>query len=146
MKSSVWLLFILLLLLGSVGAQNEPKSAPEHGNAVPAIDAEMGDCTADFRVTDTKQRPLYRAKLSTQIRHGFGGFRKLDLEVSTNVDGEARFIGLPEKTREPLAVTADYEGRSTTVIVSPIQKCHGTYNAIVTDRPVKTGNNEESDE
>jgi hypothetical protein len=138
------LVFTFLFLLGTVAAQDRPAATP--GTVVPEIDAEMGDCTADFRVTDTKQQPLYNAKLSTQIKHGFGGFRKLDLEVSTNQDGQARFVGLPPKPREPLAVHADYDGRGTVVIVSPIQKCHGSYNAIVTDRPVKTDKDEESEE
>jgi hypothetical protein len=137
--SFIFVCFLGVMLL----AQDRP--VPKHDSPVPEIDAEMGDCTADFRVTDSKMQPLYKAKLSTQIKYGFGGFRKLDLEVSTNVDGQARFVGLPPKTREPLAITADLDGRSTVVIVSPIQNCHGSYNAIVTDRPVKTDENEDSD-
>jgi hypothetical protein len=134
-----------LLLLATLVAQNKPATNTPTPT-VPAIDAEMGDCTAEFRVTDSKQRPLSNAKLSTQIKYGFGGFRRLDLEVFTNQDGEARFVGLPPKTREPLAIHADYNGRATVVIVSPIQKCHGSYNAIVTDRPVKADEDEPSEE
>jgi hypothetical protein len=146
MKLISYSLVFLVIALNALFAQKDPKVPPRQEGSVPEINAEMGDCTADFRVTDTRQQPIYRAKLRTQIKYGFAGFRKLDLEIETNVDGEARLVGLPPKTREPLAVHADYNGRGTVVIVSPIQKCHGSYNAVITDRPVKTDEDNEPDE
>lgn len=91
----------------------------------------------------TKRKPLYKAKIETLIKYGFGGFHRLTLELYTDVDGRARFEGLPERPRQPLAFEVTYEGRSTTVIVHPVQKCHGSYEAIVTDKPVETGNDKE---
>jgi hypothetical protein len=112
-------------------------------NPVPVISGDLGDCTADFTVTGTKYHPIYNAKLEVEIRYGFGGFRRTTLEIYTNVDGKARVEGLPASSKRPLAFTASFEGRKTVVIVDPEQNCHGTYKAVVTDRPVKTDEDEE---
>lgn len=129
----------LLLLLSCpllVFAQTPPTpTAPS--SPVPVISGDLGGCSADFKVTGTKDHPLYNAKLEVEIRYGFGGFRRTTLEIYTNVDGKARVEGLPERNKRPLAFTASYEGRKTVVIVDTEQKCHGEYRAIVTDRPVK---------
>ena len=48
---------------------------------------------------------------------------KLDLEVGTNVDGKARFTGLPEKVKEPLhfkATQGDSEGEA---VYNPTGNC-----------------------
>lgn len=140
--------FSIPILLGAalLVAQQAPTPSQASINPIPEIDAELGECTADFYVTDTKMNPLYDAKITTQIKHGFGGFRKLDLEVATNVDGKARVVGLPGKPSEPLTFTADYQGRGTVLLVEPREECHGTFNAIVTDRPVKAWQDEDDEE
>ena len=75
-------------------------------NEVPVIDAGMGSCTADITVMDSGHHAIYKANISTRIRSGFAGVKKLDLEVGTNVDGKARFTGLPERPRDVLQFTA----------------------------------------
>ena len=124
-------------------AQEEatPKDSPPA--QIPVISADLGECSADIRVISTKREPLYKAKIETLIKYGFGGFHRLTLEIYTDVDGKARFEGLPERPRQPLAFEVTYEGRSTTVIVHPVQKCHGSYEAIVTNKPVKGEDSEE---
>jgi hypothetical protein len=138
----------ILILLGAalLVAQQAPAPSSAPNNPIPEIDAEMGDCSADFYVTDTKMNPLYDAKISTQLKHGLIGIWKTDLEVATNVDGKARVVGLPEKPRGPLTFTADYQGRATVLIVEPREKCHGTFNAIVTDRPVKAKDDKDDED
>ena len=137
--------FIFLMAFSLTGfAQTSSKDPSAKGsvqsaNPVPVISGDLGDCTADFTVTGTKFHPLYNAKLEVEIRYGFGGFRRTTLEIYTNVDGKARVEGLPATVKKPLAFTASFEGRKTVVIVDPGQNCHGSYQAIVTDRPVKTG-------
>ena len=42
-----------------------------------------------LQVTDLSGKPLYNAKIHVQIRYGFLGLRKLDLETGTNADGKA---------------------------------------------------------
>jgi hypothetical protein len=104
-------------------------------NEVPVINAAMGSCTVDITVMDSGHHPIYKANVSTRVRSGFAGLKKLDLEVGTNVDGKARFAGLPEKPRDMLQFTADYQGRSNTVLLdSP--NCHAALTVFLPDKPV----------
>ena len=133
------LVFVLAcLLVTPVFSQEKPKSE----NPVPVISGDLGGCTAEFTVTGTKLKPIYKAKVEVELRYGFGGFHRTSLEISTNVDGKARVEGLPERIKRPLSFTVSYEGRKTIVMVDPEAKCHGSYNAIVTDKPVKTDSDE----
>jgi hypothetical protein len=122
----------LLLSLAAAAQDSKQKSESE----VPVISGDLGSCSADFTVTSTRMKPIYKAKLAVEIRYGFGGFRKTELEIYTNVDGKARVEGLPEKSKRPLSFTATYEGRATAVVVDPAQKCHGTYSAVLSDKVV----------
>jgi len=117
-----------------VSAQDS-KTPAAPPNQVPVISGDLGECTADLRVTDVKDKSIYNAKISVEIKYGFGGFHRSTLEAYTNVDGKARFEGLPRKSRGPLAFTANFEGRTTTVIVEPRDNCHGSYTAILPNQP-----------
>ncbi|HLH07738.1 MAG TPA: hypothetical protein VKW78_10915 [Terriglobales bacterium] len=105
-------------------------------NEVPVIDAGLGPCTADVQVMDSGHHPIYKADVSTTIRYGFAGVKRLDLDVGTNVEGKARFIGIPEKTRDMLQFTANFQGRQNTVIMSPEENCHQSLSIFLPDRPV----------
>jgi len=105
-------------------------------NEVPVIDAAMGSCTADITVMDSAHHAVYKANISTRIRSGFAGVKKLDLEVGTNVDGRARFTGLPERPRDTLQFTADFQGRSNIVTVEPQKNCHAAVNIFLPDKPI----------
>lgn len=137
MPRSLVFLFACLLCIPAY-AQEKPKAE----NPVPVISGDLGECSADFVVTGTKLKPLYNAKLEVEIRYGFVGMRRTNLEIFTNVDGKARVTGLPERNKRPLAFTASYEGRKTVVIVDPEENCHGTYKAIVSDKAMKTDESE----
>src|SRR4051812_27215274 len=100
-------------------AQDEPKLPQQPDTNTPVISADLGDCTADITVTGSKLKPIYNAKIATQIKYGFAGFHRLNLEIYTNADGQARFEGLPERPRAPLSFDVTYQGRSTAVIVHP---------------------------
>jgi len=89
---------VLVLTLAAIAA---PAQTPEP-HSVPSIDAGIGSCTADFTITDSASKPLYNAKINVRIAYGTWSIRKLDLEVSTNVDGKARFTGLPNKLKRNL--------------------------------------------
>jgi hypothetical protein len=107
-------------------------------NDVPVIDAGMGPCTADVTVFDSAHRAVYKANISTQIRSGFAGVKKLDLQVGTNVDGKARFTGLPEKPREVWQLTADFEGRNNSVMLDSRKDCHAMLSIFLPDKPVSS--------
>ena len=117
----------------------------EEPSKVPVISGDLGDCSANLRVTDVKDKPVYNAKIGVEIKYGFAGLHRSTLEVYTNIDGRARFEGLPLKSRGPLAFTATYEGRSTTVVVEPRDNCHGSYTAILPNKPLPKESTESSD-
>jgi hypothetical protein len=125
----VALVFLFVAMIPAARAQTGT-------NEVPVIDAGMGSCTADLTVMDSAHHAIYKANISTRIRSGFAGMKKLDLEVGTNVDGRARFTGLPERPRDLLQFTADYQGRSNTVTLDPQKDCHAAVSAFLPDKPV----------
>jgi hypothetical protein len=124
-------IFLILLIAARVSA-----GAQAGTNEVPVIDAAMGSCTADITVMDSGHHAIYKANISTRIRSGFAGVKKLDLEVGTNVDGKARFTGLPERPRDALQFNADYQGRSNTVLLDSQKDCHATLSVFLPDKPV----------
>jgi hypothetical protein len=146
----MWRSTVLLLLLISVCYSQDSQSTNASdkdipANKVPVITGDLGECTADLRVTDVKQKPVYNAKIATEIKYGFAGLHKSTLEIYTNVDGKARFEGLPRKSRGPLSFTVDYKGRATAVVIEPRDNCHGSYTAILPNNPLPK-EDEEADE
>ncbi len=99
--------FALALLAPVLYAQND-KPDP---NAVPAIDAGIGDCAADFTVLDSSGSPVYDAKISVHIAYGTWSLHKMDLQVGTNAAGKARFTGLPNRTKRGLFFNASQGDR-----------------------------------
>jgi hypothetical protein len=130
-----------ILLVSLAYSQDAPTS--KEPVKIPVISGELGECSADLRVTDVKDKPISNAKISLEIKYGFGGFHRSTLEIYTNVDGKARFEGLPQKSRGPLAFVASFAGRTTTVIVEPRDNCHGSYTAILPNEPPPVEKEEE---
>src|SRR5271169_6291769 len=79
-----------------------PAATSPDPKAVPVIDGGIGPCSADFTITDNAGAPIYAAKIDVHIAYGFMYLRKLDLEVSTNVEGKARFTGIPDRLKRGL--------------------------------------------
>ena len=91
---------------------------------VPVIDGGAGPCSAAFTVTDDKGKPAYAAAIKVHIAYGFMGSHRLDLQVSTNFDGKAKFTGLPVKVKgDTLNFTATLNGLSGAAIVNPAKDC-----------------------
>ena len=110
---------ILLALILTVQTP-DPKS-------IPVIDGGLGPCTADFTITDTDSKPIYLAKIKVHIAYGFASARKLDLEVSTNVDGKARFTGLPDRTKRGLFFEASEGDRTGNAFDDPSKTCQAQF-------------------
>lgn len=96
-------------------------------SAVTEISADMGSCSVDFKVTNFAGEPVYNAKIATQIRYGFLGKRKLDLEAGTNSDGRARFVKMPDKVKNPLQFEARWGGDTAMITWDPGNNCHAEY-------------------
>lgn len=110
------------------GGQPDPHS-------VPVVDGGIGPCSADFVITDTSGSPVYAAKIDVHIAYGFMSVRKLDLEVSTNVDGKGRFTGLPNRVKSGLFFKASDPGRSGDAFDDPSSTCKAQFTVVLRKAP-----------
>jgi hypothetical protein len=118
-----FLVALFLLFTGPALAQSQPPSKPE----VPAVNAGVGACSADFLVRDASGAPLYNAQVGLTVHYGFLGLRKTEVQVGTNGDGRARVTGLPAKTKKPLAFTVRYKHWVKPVADEPAANCHARF-------------------
>lgn len=135
----------IFMLAGSsaLGAtQQEQGSTPQNSQAtqqpatktqdIPKIDGGVGACRADFTVRDGEKKPIYNAQISVQLRYGFMNMRKTDLQIGTNSDGKARFTGLPNFPKKPLAFHIKSGTVSKTVTDDPSTNCNAVYDVVLT--------------
>ena len=115
-----------LLVLSAFAFSQSPTTAPDP-KAVPVIDGGIGPCSADFTVTDNSGAPIYAAKIKVHIAYGFMNARKLDLEISTNVDGKARFTGLPDRVKRGLFFEASEGDRTGNAFDDPLKTCQAQF-------------------
>lgn len=115
-------ILLALVLTAPTLAQQTPDS-----KSIPVIDGGLGPCTADFTITDPDNKPVYLAKIKVHIAYGFLSARKLDLEISTNVDGKARFTGLPDRTKRGLFFEASEGDRTGNAFDDPSKTCQAQF-------------------
>ena len=111
-------IILLALILSSTALAQKPDP-----KSIPVIDGGIGPCTADFTITDAENQPVYLAKIKVHIAYGFMSTHKLDLEVSTNVDGKARFTGLPDRVKRGLFFEASEGDRTGNAFDDPTKTC-----------------------
>ncbi len=116
----------MFVLAQAVAQSPAPAQTPDP-HSVPSVDAAVGSCSADFTITDNDNKPVYNAKVKVHIAYGFLRIRKLDLEVSTNADGKARFTGLPNRLKFPLLFQASEGDREAEVTDDPSTSCQGKF-------------------
>ncbi len=129
------LAFFLLLLSvpGLLVSQTRNDSADP--KAIPSIDGSIGPCSADFTITDASGAPVYAAKISVHIAYGFMNVRKLDLELGTNADGKARFIGLPDRLKHGVYFHASEGDRSGEAFDDPVNTCKAEFTIKLVETP-----------
>jgi hypothetical protein len=115
---------IFLAVCGAAVAAQAPE--------VPSIDGGIGPCRADFTVKDGSGKALYNAKINVVLKYGFMNMRKTDLEVGTNSDGKARFTGLPNFPKKPLAFHVKSGTGSRTVTDDPSTNCNAVFDVTLT--------------
>jgi hypothetical protein len=118
------LLPIVLVVTAALAQAPAPKS-------VPVIDGALGPCTADFTIAGTDNKPIYLAKIKVHIAYGFMSAHKLDLEVSTNIDGKARFTGLPDRVKRGLYFEASEGDRTGNAFDDPSKTCQAQFPVIL---------------
>lgn len=109
-----------------------PRSGNAQGAAVAVtpteISADLGTCSALITVTGIDLKPIYGAKITTRVRYGLLGVKKLDLEAYTGVDGQLKITNLPEALKKPMYIYINKEDRQEIVEFKPDVHCHATFN------------------
>jgi hypothetical protein len=103
------------------------QSAPAATAAPTEISADLGSCSALFTVTGKDAKPIYNVKISTRIRYGVLGAKKLDLETFTNSTGQAKFINLPEAPKKPIYFYVSKDDKLEIVEFAPDVRCQATF-------------------
>jgi hypothetical protein len=119
-------LLLALTLCGWALGQTNPPQPPDP-KSVPVLDGGIGPCNADFTVNDAAGAPVYAAKVKVHIAYGFMNARKLDLELGTNIDGKARFTGLPDRLKHGLYFHASEGDRTGEAFGDPANKCKAQF-------------------
>lgn len=118
----------LLLVIAPILLRGEgPGPEAEKTQQVPVVNGEAGPCSVEMTVTDAAGKPVYAATVRVHVSHGFLGMHKTDLEVGTNVDGKAKFIGLPKDRDEVLEFHASKGKQKGTALASPAQNCQSKH-------------------
>ena len=115
---------MVILAAPLLNAQANPTPNPK---SIPFIDGGIGPCTADFTITDNASAPLYDAQIKVHISYGTFGVHKLDLQVGTNIDGKARFTGLPAKAKQGLFFQASKGDFTGSAFDDPVKTCNGQF-------------------
>jgi hypothetical protein len=126
------ILALLILSVSLLPAQStSAQTAPPDPKTITEIDAGLGPCSADFTVNDSSGSPIYNAKIRLHIAYGKFNLHKLDLEAGTNAEGKARFIGLPDKSKEGLFFRVSAGAHETSVFDNPTQTCKKAFTVVV---------------
>lgn len=102
---------------------------------VPVMDGAIGPCSVGFTVTDNAGAPVYDAKIRVHIAYRAFSAHKLDLEQGTNVDGKARFTGLPSRVKRGLNFQATQGDRQGTAFVDPEKTCAADLKIVLEKKP-----------
>ncbi|HTW57132.1 MAG TPA: hypothetical protein VMD99_03265 [Terriglobales bacterium] len=112
----------LLLTLSTFASSQTPDP-----HSIPSIDGAIGPCTADFIITNSAGAPLYDAQIKVHIAYGTWSVRKLDLQVGTNIDGKARFTGLPDHIKHGLLFHASQGNLTGEAFDDPANTCKAQF-------------------
>jgi hypothetical protein len=121
LRSLSIILILGFLLSAACASQTDPP--PKDSKTVSEVDAGLGSCTADFVISDDSGKPVYAAYIRLHLAYGFMNLHKFDLEVGTNSEGKARFIGLPENSKQGLFFRASEGNREGSAFDDPSKTC-----------------------
>jgi hypothetical protein len=114
---------LLVLFPQSGSAQTAPTAT-----AQAEISADLGTCSALIAVTGVDLKPIYGAKITTRIRYGLMGVKKLDLEAFTGTNGQIKITNLPEVLKKPMYIYINKDDKQEIVEFKPDVHCHATFN------------------
>ena len=125
-------LLIVLILSFSRSSFSVPQ-APNPAD-VPVVKGGAGSCTADFVLKDSSGKAIYNAKIEILIKYGFMGLHKLDATTPTNVDGKARFEGLPEQIKGTAEFQITHADQSKSLPFDPQSDCHPHHEVVLGEK------------
>ncbi len=146
MKRTRHVLCWLFMFAGPIGflyattAQSNQQTAvsqasPAAVHQMPVMDGGAGPCSLELTATTPDHKPVYDATIKVHIAYGFGGFRRLDLQAGTNVDGKVKFIGIPSRVRRPpLEFLASKDELVGAITYDPGEECQAKHD-LVLDKP-----------
>ncbi len=126
---------LLTLLIVSLASLAQTQPPPPDSKSVPVIDGAIGQCSADFTINDEAGHPVYAAQIKVHIEYGFMYLRKLDLQIGTNIDGKARFIGMPDRTKRGLYFEASEGDRTGYAFDDPSKTCTTQFTIVLRKKP-----------
>ena len=122
------LAFFILSSLVVVCPRSGSAQSASGAIATAEISADLGTCSALITVTDADSKPIYSAKVSTRVRYGLLGVKKLDLEAFTGADGQLKITNLPEVLKKPMYIYIQKDNKQETVEFRPDIHCRATFN------------------
>jgi hypothetical protein len=123
---------LILLILGMpLFPSAQSQTSPSDPKTIAEVDAGIGSCTADFTINDDTGKPVYAANIRVHITYGFMNLHKFDLQVGTNGEGKARFIGLPENPKQGLFFHASEGEREGSAFDNPGNTCKAQFTVVI---------------
>lgn len=124
---------LIILVLAFARSSFSVPQAPNPTD-VPVVKGGAGSCTADFVVTDSSGKAIYNSKIEILIKYGFMGLHKLDATTPTNIDGKARFEGLPEQIKGTAEFQITHADQSKSLAFDPQSDCHPHHEVVLAEK------------
>jgi hypothetical protein len=141
LRFSILTLLASAIVFAAAPSQATPPAVDEKAaqkpdpKSIAEVDAGLGPCTADFTITDEAGAPVYAANIRVHIAYGFANLHKFDLQVGTNADGKARFIGLPENSKQGFFFRASEGEREGSAFDNPAKTCKAQFTIVLRKKP-----------
>ncbi len=115
-------------------APAQTTASPTPSQPVPSVDGGLGPCSVEFTTKDGNGNVIGGSTLSLHLAYGFAGIRRLDLEVTANTDGQAKFTGLPDNLKKGLFFRGAKGDREGTAFYDPKKNCNAQH-IMVLEKP-----------
>jgi hypothetical protein len=134
MWQGCWLAALLIIFIAIVAPSSFASPQAPNPSDVPVVKGGAGSCTADFVVKDPDGKAIYNAKIEILIKYGFMGLHKLDATTPTNVDGKARFEGLPEQIKGTAEFQITHGDQNKSLPFDPQSDCHSHHEIVLGEK------------
>lgn len=129
------ILLAIELLAIKPAARAQSNATPVNQQPVPSVDGALGPCSVEFTTADGNGNAIAGATLRLHLAYGFAGVRRLDLEVTTNAEGKARFTGLPDNLKQGLFFRGFKDDREGTAFYEPKKGCKAQHTMVLEKPP-----------